>query len=223
VSCTRISAIFIACLVPPIISGCSNNANRLALSNVGSFSANQGALLGSFTVGEVTGGTVPFLNPAGVSSDEYKEALTLSLRANHLLAADPMTAKYRIDATVDFDHSGIFDKQVDARVDYRLSSNATHDVLLDKTIHSTATTKSPLKEKAGVVVALLFTSQSENEGAWEATYLASARENLAEFFAALAMWTPPASTVAPKTSETSPRRFVIPSAVFPNLSSGHAL
>jgi hypothetical protein len=158
---------------------------------MGPFLTNTGPLSGSFTVGQVTGGAVPLLDPTDVSNEEFTKALTLSLRANHLLAEDSLAAKYRIDAALDYDRSGIFDKQVDTKVDYRLVSNRTDAALWETTIQSTATNKSLLKEKAGVVIALLFTSRSENLGEWEATALASARQNLTKFFDALSTWAPP--------------------------------
>ncbi|MGH7034471.1 MAG: hypothetical protein ACREFL_12135 [Stellaceae bacterium] len=166
---------------------------------------------------------MPILNPAGISNDEYKEALILSLRANHLLAENPAMAKYIIDATLDFENSGVFDKEVDGKVDYRVMSTTAHVVLTEKTILSKAMTKSQLKENAGVVIALLFTSRQENEGAWEATYLVSARENLAKFFDALSKWTPPAQTEAPKLSEVPPHSFVIPTSAFPEISPDYPL
>lgn len=92
--------------------------------------------------------------------------------------------------TVDFERSGIFDKEVDGKVDYRLLSNVTHDVLFEQTIESKATTKSRLEENAGPVVALLFTNRQDNDAAWRATYVRSAHDNLDRFFDALSKWTP---------------------------------
>lgn len=210
---TKLGGIVVFCFALPLISACSDKANRLALSSTGEFTQDQNPLSDSFMVGEVTGGSVPILDPYGISNEEYKEALTLSLRANHLLAENPQTAKYRIDATLDFDRSGIFDKEVDADIDYRLLSNATLDVLFEKKIQSKATSKSPLKEKAGVVVALLFTSKQEIGAEWQADFLVAARDNLTKFFDVLSSWTPPSKAEAP-VSEARPHGLVVPSCAF---------
>jgi hypothetical protein len=89
----RYGGIFALCFLLPVVSGCSDKANRLALNDRLLFTQGRGPLAGSVIVGEVTGGSVQLLNPYGISNDEYKEALTLSLRANHLIAEDSMAAQ----------------------------------------------------------------------------------------------------------------------------------
>jgi hypothetical protein len=209
VKLTKFGGVFFFCFALPLVSGCSDNtASRLALSKILAPVQDGGPEADSFIVGEVTGGAVPILDPSGITNDEYKDALTLSLRANHLLAENLQTAKYHIDVVLDFDRSGIFDKEVDATIDYRLLSNATHEVVFEKKIQSTATTKSQLKENAGVVVALLFTSRQDNDAAWKATFFVAARDNLRRFFDTLLSWTPPSAPQSP-VSETLPHGLVV--------------
>jgi hypothetical protein len=206
VKLTKLAGLFLSSLLLPLVAGCSDDtASRLALSNIATSVQEHGPETNAFTVGEVNGGAIPLLDPFGISNEQYKDALILSLRANHLLAEDPQTAKYRIDVTLDFDRSGIFDKEVDANIDYRLFSNPTQVPVFEKKIQSTATTKSELKEHAGVVVALLFTRRDDNNAAWKATALVAARDNLGQFFDALLGWTPPGAPQSPVSDWLPPK------------------
>src|ERR1700749_3356253 len=114
--------IFLVACILPFLASCADNPSLFALPHDPTLDQARTALSKSFNVGEVHGGTVLILNPNGISGDQYGDALSRSLRANQLLADDPSTAKYLIDAKLDFDLSGIFEKHVDTTVAYRVLS-----------------------------------------------------------------------------------------------------
>lgn len=93
---------------------------------------------------------------------DFQSALHLSLYMNELLASDDTSTCYRLDAEINLTSSGIiFEKDADVIIHYRLTPAGSETPVLDETFETTDTKGWPLYEKAGPVVALLFTRRAD--------------------------------------------------------------
>jgi hypothetical protein len=96
------------------------------------------AMLNSMMVGNVTGGSNA-LDFAGVSDNEFKDALAKSLAAKSLLAANPGTARYRVDAAIDFNSNrGFSGATVSGTATYTITSVADNRQVYNNTIPSSS-------------------------------------------------------------------------------------
>lgn len=139
-------ALAAALLLTGLLAGCTEPA-QVAGMTTGDFASSQVAanpqLANSTAVGTVIGGgaTDPLWTP-NVDAPSFEQALAQSLEENDLLASDPGSARYRVEANV-YDlrqpwvHLGM-EHNATAIVQYRVyHANGSKDLWFSHDVHST--------------------------------------------------------------------------------------
>jgi hypothetical protein len=125
--------------------------------------------------------------------EEFRDGLKASLYINELLAIDATDARYRVDLEVNFTASGVFERQVDTTVHYRVVALSSNETVIDKTIQSSDT---QAWEGRGPVAAILLDRPIDVATNGQRVHFNSERNNIEMFFQELSHWKPPPSTGA---------------------------
>lgn len=137
--------LLLSLLLVGVLAGCAEPAKVSGMTTqnfAGGFIASHPQLQGSMAVGEVTGGqeTDP-LWTSEVDGASFKAALQQSLLTNALLAKDPATAPYRVEAhlaALDQPFAG-FTLEVGSTVQYRVYDGASTEPWFQNEIRANGT------------------------------------------------------------------------------------
>jgi hypothetical protein len=138
------AALPVLLLSAALLAGCASPAriDNMVVTAPQTPQARPSTYTGALAMGPVTGGTetLPFWT-SEIGDNEFAGALRESLRAAGLLATDPATARYRLDAQIlNVEQPVIgFDMRVNTLVNYRLIDPPTGATVWSDTISATYT------------------------------------------------------------------------------------
>jgi hypothetical protein len=179
------------------LGACADHSDQLQVSGpaVGRASPE---LFGGVKPGTVSGGTGSL--ESGVTDSEFKAALEYALGHSAALAHDETSARYALDAAMDFGQTS--DETVVATITYRLHRAGGGQPVFERSVKTAAAIApaeagtAAINFLAGGIGGLIGGGIRDSHERHNAAYQKAVRQNLSQLLAALSQWTPPAVPVA---------------------------